>query len=100
MAGALFLGAQTIGQVNIRSVPIHRIEHLLYYGAMAALVAHIAGRNRLWIPLLVVPLVGAMDEWNQFHIHGRNGSFKDWMVDVIGVLVAVGVYKLATKKRP
>jgi VanZ family protein len=91
MAAILFVGARKIGVVN--SVPplTHKVEHFFYYGAMAALIAFGVGRQRIWIALLVVPLIGAMDEWYQLTVPRRNGSPMDWAVDVLGVVVALYV---------
>lgn len=85
MAAVLFVGAQGIGKVN--SVPsiVHKVEHFFYYGGMAALIAYGVGRRRLWVALLVVPLIGLLDEWRQLSTPGRNGSALDWTVDLLGV---------------
>ena len=92
MAATLFLGAHEIGRVN--SVPPlgHKVEHFLYYGAMAFLIASGLGRRWFWIALLFVPLVGALDEWHQFYVPGRNASAIDWLVDVAGTGVAMWGY--------
>jgi VanZ family protein len=92
MAAVLLLAAQGIGKVNAVPPIVHKLEHFLYYGGMAALLAFGVGRRRLWIPLLVVPLVGVVDEWHQFFTPGRNSSALDWTVDLLGVGVAVYVY--------
>jgi VanZ family protein len=91
MAAVLFVGAKGIGQVNSVPTLAHKVEHFVYYGGMAALLAYALGRRRMWIALLVVPLIGALDEWHQLGVPGRNGSVLDWMVDVAGALVAVYV---------
>ena len=92
MAVTLFLGAHEIGRVN--SVPPlgHKVEHFLYYGVMAFLIASGLGRRWFWIALLFVPLVGALDEWHQLYVPGRNGSVIDWLVDVAGAMVAGWAY--------
>lgn len=92
MAATLFFGAHEIGKVN--SVPhlFHKVEHFLYYGSMAFLLARGLGRRWFWIALLAVPLVGALDEWHQLYVPGRNSSVVDWMIDVAGAVVAVYVY--------
>ena len=92
MAVTLFLGAPEIGRVN--SVPPlgHKVEHFLYYGVMAFLIASGLGRRWFWIALLFVPLVGALDEWHQLYVPGRNGSVIDWLVDVAGAMVAGWAY--------
>ena len=93
MAVTLFLGAHEIGRVN--SVPPlgHKVEHFLYYGVMAFLIASGLGRRWFWIALLFVPLVGALDAWHQLYVPGRNGSALDWLVDVAGAIVAGWAYR-------
>ena len=92
MAATLFLAAHDIGRVN--SVPAlgHKVEHFLYYGAMAFLIAIGLGRRWFWLALLFVPLIGALDEWHQFYVPGRNASAIDWLVDTVGTGVAVWGY--------
>lgn len=99
MAAVLFVGARKIGVVN--SVPplAHKVEHFLYYGTMAALIAIALGRRWMWIALLIVPLVGALDEWHQLSVPMRNGSPVDWMVDLAGVVTALYVYHRVTTGR-
>ena len=101
MAATLFLAAHDIGKVN--SVPPlgHKVEHFLYYGAMAFLIASGLGRRWFWIALLFVPLVGALDEWHQFYVPGRNASAIDWLVDTVGTGVAVwGYWRWIRRRAP
>lgn len=99
MAAVLFVGAKGIGTVN--SVPplVHKFEHFFYYGGMAALLAFAVGRRRWWIPMLVVALVGLLDEWHQFYVPGRNSSPLDWMVDVAGAALAVYLFHRGSAAR-
>ena len=92
MAATLFFGAHQIGKMN--SVPplLHKVEHFFYYGGMAYLIARGLGRRWFWIALLAVPLIGALDEWHQLYVPGRNCSVIDWMADVLGTIVAVYAY--------
>ena len=101
MAATLLLGAHQIGRMN--SVPhfFHKVEHFFYYGIMAILLAHGLGRRWFWIALLVVPLFGALDEWHQIYVPGRNSSAWDWATDVLGSSVAVYVYsRWAGRREP
>ncbi len=92
MAATLFFDAYEIGKVNIVPHFFHRLEHFVYYGGMAFLIACGLGRRWFWIALLVVPLIGALDEWHQLYTPGRSGSVYDWLTDVLGTLVAGYVY--------
>lgn len=99
MAATLFLGAHEIGKIN--SVPhlIHRVEHFLYYGAMAFLLARGLGRRWFWIAPFAVALVGALDEWHQLYVPGRDSSVYDWMTDAAGATVAVFIYRRMASRR-
>jgi VanZ family protein len=92
MAVALFVGAHEIGKINLVPHFFHKVEHFFYYGAMALLLAHGLGSRWWWTALIVVPMIGALDEWHQLYVPGRNSSAWDWMMDVLGAIVAVYVY--------
>ena len=93
MAATLFVEAADIGKINTWPPIVHRVEHFLYFGVMALLFAHGFGRRWYWAALAVVPLIGALDEWHQLYVPLRNGSIYDWMVDVVGTIAAMYVYR-------
>ncbi|HVY05696.1 MAG TPA: VanZ family protein [Burkholderiales bacterium] len=95
MASLLFLEAHAIARVNLVPEFMHRIEHISYFGAMAALLAHGLGRRGYWVAGYAILLVGALDEWHQLYVPGRNGSIYDWLVDLLGVSAALLVYRYA-----
>jgi VanZ family protein len=97
MAAGVFIGAEA--PIDVPIGRFDKLVHFLYYGLMAGLLAHGVGRRWLWVPLVLVPVVGAMDEWNQSMIVGRDASFWDWLADEVGTLVAVFGYSWVTKKR-
>jgi VanZ family protein len=100
MAVTLFLGAQEIGKVNAVPHWVHKVEHAGYYGLMALLLTYGLGRRWFWIALLAVPMAGAIDEWHQLYVPGRNSSVYDWMADVAGTLVFVyAYYRVAVKEK-
>jgi VanZ family protein len=92
MAVALFVGAEAAGQVPLFPPPFDKLAHFSYYGVMAALLAHAAGLRRLWLPLMLVPLIGALDEWHQSLTPGRDPSFWDWVADATGTVAFVCAY--------
>jgi VanZ family protein len=91
MAAMIFFRADTGAGIPLPP-PWDKVVHFLYYGAMALLLAHGVGRRWLWIPLVLVPVIGAADEWNQAGISGRDASIFDWVADELGTLLAVYVY--------
>ena len=66
---------------------------------MAALSAHAVGARWLILPLVLVPVIGAADEWHQSLIAGRNASIWDWVADGAGSVIAVVLYRTWRKKR-
>ena len=92
MAVTLFVGAEEAGKAHLFTEPWDKVAHFVYYGTMAVLLGHGAGRRWLWLPLILVPLIGALDEWHQFYVPDRDASVFDWMADALGTVVAVYVY--------
>jgi VanZ family protein len=99
MAATLFAGAEEAGKVQLFPAPWDKLVHFLYYGTMAALLSHGVGRRWLWLPLVLVPLAGALDEWHQVYVPGRDASFFDWMADGLGTVLFVYAYSRLTKNR-
>lgn len=98
MAVTLFVGADVAVDVPLVS-PLDKIVHFTYYGIMALLLAHAVGRRWLWVPVLLVPLIGAADEFHQSMVVGRDASIWDWVADGLGTMVFVfGYWKWGNKK--
>ena len=98
MAALLFLAADKTAQIPLLPELPDKLVHFCYYGVMALLLAHGVGRRWLWLPLVLVPLVGALDEWHQLYVPGRDASVYDWMADVAGTVAFVYAYYRATKR--
>ena len=99
MAVILFAGAETAAKVPVFPPPFDKATHFVFYGTMAALLAHGVGLRWLIVPLVLVPLIGAADEWHQSFIVGRDASFWDWMADEAGTVFAVFLYWKWRKRR-
>jgi VanZ family protein len=99
MAVTLFVGAETAAQVPHFPPPFDKVVHFVFYGIMAVLLAHGVGLRWLIVPLILVPVIGAADEWHQFYVPARDASFFDWMADEIGTVVAVCAYWTWRKRR-
>ncbi|MEO8164989.1 MAG: VanZ family protein [Betaproteobacteria bacterium] len=99
MAAMLFLEADQAGQMPLLHYIPDKVLHFSYYGVMALVLAYGVGRRWMWIPLLVVPLIGVLDEWHQFYVPGRDTSVWDWVADVAGTAVALYIYaRFATRR--
>ena len=92
MAVTLFVGAEGAGKAHLFPAPWDKAAHFVYYGTTAALLGHGVGRRWLWLPLILAPVIGALDEWHQLYVPGRDASVFDWMADALGTVVAVYVY--------
>ena len=100
MAVALFAGAETVVDVPLFPPSFDKVVHFTYYGMMAVLLAHAAGIRWMWVPLLLILLIGATDEWNQASIAGRDASAWDWVADGMGAVAFVFFYwKWANRKK-
>ena len=99
MAAIVLFGTLRIGKINRLPHWFHIVEHVFYYGGMTLLLAHALGRRLFWIALLAVPLVGALDEWHQLYVPGRNSSAIDWAVDACAALIGVCCYRLVRHDR-
>jgi VanZ family protein len=99
MAVALFIGAETVAKLPLLPAPFDKVEHFIYFGTMAALLAHGVGLRWLIVPLILVPVIGAADEWHQSFIAGRDASGWDWLADEVGTVFAVFLYWKWRKSR-
>jgi VanZ family protein len=92
MAVTLFAGAEKAAEMPLFPPPFDKATHFVYFGLMAGLLSHGVGVRWLLVPLLLVPLIGALDEWHQSTIVGRDASFFDWLADELGTLFFVCAY--------
>jgi VanZ family protein len=99
MAAILFLAADKTGQVPLLQDIPDKLVHGVYFSVMALLLAHGVGRTWWGIPMLLVPLIGALDEWHQLYVPGRDGSVWDWVADAIGTGAALYLYVRATARK-
>jgi VanZ family protein len=99
MAVTLFVEAETVATVPMFPMPFDKVAHFVYYGMMAVLLSHGMGLRWLIVPLILVPVIGAADEWHQSFIVGRDASVWDWMADGIGTVVATYAYWKFLKSR-
>lgn len=76
-----------------------KLQHGLAYAVLAALVwrALGPGRPRWWmlgISILVAVIYGALDEWHQSLVPGRECSISDWSTDAFGATAAALVLSM------
>ena len=72
----------------------HRILHFVAYGFLSALIyGCMSGvpARRAKYTLLVIAVLGALDETIQSFLPYRNGAFSDWVSDMLAALSCVAV---------
>ncbi len=67
------------------------IVHFVMFGGFAVLLWFALGGRRPVLAVLLVSAYGALDEWRQMYLPGRDGGFEDWVVDTIAAVVAVSI---------
>ena len=71
------------------------------YG-LAVIRAVVASATLTWRVVVIVMLLGAVfaasDEVHQMYVPGRSAEVADWLADMSGMLAALGVYWMHTKR--
>lgn len=81
-----------------------KIAHLVAYALLALLFWRFAETFRrplsgrfVWIAAGVIAVYAAIDEWLQPFV-GRNGDVIDWLYDVVGAVVVLGLLELRRRQ--
>ena len=99
--GMLFLGTHLPYDSLHHGVRINdKILHFIGFTGLSFLLAPVwMGRHpsagRLLSVLVVLATYGAVDEWTQAFVPGRNCDFWDWCADVGGAIAGMMVYAAA-----
>jgi VanZ family protein len=83
-----WLGAKPVA-VGLFPEPWDKLAHFTAYGAIAALLAVGTARRQPLCLILLVSLVGALDEWHQVYLPGRSSDITDFLTDVVAAIVAI-----------
>lgn len=78
---------------DLPAVPLwDKLEHLLAYALLAAsgCIAYPRRRARLWIALFLL-MLGAVIEFTQGFVPGRDASAPDMLANAVGVLIGIAV---------
>ena len=94
-------------QALILGFNLRKIAHIVFFAGMA-ICAFLSQdftkgtRDRVLIAILVTYAYACFDEFHQTHVPGREGSFHDTLIDLIGILLGIGIIlllrKLVTKR--
>ena len=90
----LYIGGAQPVAVGLFPWPWAKLVHTLVFGLLAACIGYASGWRGVRMVLvgfLGSVCVGAMDEWHQTYLPGRNGQLSDVGFDAIGAAVGVGL---------
>lgn len=108
----LTLSPRPIGEVHVELFTgADKIVHALMMGGLAGALVfdlHRSSRSkkinyRFWLVViaLTVILFSAIDEWLQGFMHfGRTSEIQDFIADIVGVLISVGIAACILMRKP
>lgn len=79
-----------------------KVVHASMYAVLGALIARAIAQEggRVFVlPLVVIALLGAGDEWHQMFIPGRSADVRDWLADVAGAIAGLTITYVALSRR-
>nr|WP_067297766.1 VanZ family protein [Marinobacterium profundum] len=74
---------------------MQNLLHIPAFAVLAVLFSHALPKTAGWAvaTLLITAGYGAYDEWFQLGVPGRYGSLTDWVLDLLGALFGVALYR-------
>jgi hypothetical protein len=83
-----WLGAKPVA-VGLFPEPWDKLAHFVAYAGIAALLAVGSVRRQPMTLILLVSLIGALDEWHQVYLPGRSADVGDFLTDVAAAIATV-----------
>jgi VanZ family protein len=99
IASLFYVGSKPIA-VRLFPSPYDHLAHLLAFGVLTLLLWLAMFRTRPVLLVLLVALVGALDEWHQMSLPGRAPSLDDWLFDVLAAVMAVSMLRWMQRREP
>ena len=87
IVASLFIGGRQPVAVNLISHPWDKLLHAGVFVLLACtigLASDLRGRQKPVVAFFGALLVGALDEWHQMYLPGREAAWSDFIADVIG----------------
>jgi VanZ family protein len=85
-------------------LPTRKIAHIAVYFILAILVMYTLKefkvKDILYYSLLICYLYALSDEFHQLFVIGRSGEFKDVIIDTLGSILAIIIFKNKMKSVP
>jgi VanZ family protein len=87
IVASLFIGGRQPVAVNLISHPWDKLLHAGVFALLACtigLASGSPGSQKLLVAFFGALLAGALDEWHQMYLPGREAGWPDFIADVIG----------------
>ena len=101
-----YLSSRSHFPVSLPRPDFDKVIHLLEYIPVGLLICHAVLRTLPTRPKLAASLsvfialsLGALDEWHQSAVPGRDANVYDWLADAMGVLIGAGLYRFINRIR-
>lgn len=84
---------------------VRKTAHMTEYAVLALLVSipliiyGAKGRALILLTFLIPALYASTDEFHQTFVRGRSGSFRDVLIDCMGIIAYVMILKIFQKKK-
>jgi VanZ family protein len=93
MLAALFVGGAQSGAGSLFVAPWDKLAHIVFFFSLTLLLS--GGFNfGIATTAVLALLIGALDEFHQLWLPGRFPGVGDWLADVVGVVLAIGLIVL------
>ena len=82
-----------------------KLQHIAAYAIMGVLLHRAASTSPIapggpFVQALVIGAAyGALDEYHQKFVPGRNMDFGDWLADMLGLLIGIAAMEIARRRR-
>lgn len=74
--------------------------HITAFGLLCLLWYRALGPGRLVAAVAITLAYAATDEYHQTFVEGRHGTPVDWLIDAVGVVIAVALIRRHQQRRP
>lgn len=92
-----YLGSKPFA-VGLFSSPWDKLAHFFAFGALSGLLwLGWLRKKSVWV-IMVVALIGLVDELHQHTLPGRSADPYDWLVDVVAAILAVSLLQAIDRK--
>lgn len=75
------------------SPPWDKLAHFILFSVLTGLLWIAAGGRAALAVIVMISLIGALDEWHQAGLPGRSADFTDFCTDVAAAAITVLVFR-------